>query len=351
MKKIPAIDQVKSIAVFRLSALGDIVMMVPMVRTLQQYFPSAKITWIISKAFYPLLDGMDGIEFVVIDKPQTRTDYKKLKQLFKPMHFDVLLAAQANFRVNRIYPKINADIKIGFDAKRARDLHKFFIDTAIPAKQNHLLEGFMQFAEVLGAEPIIRWDLPIADADRDFAARHMPEGRWLAINPMASKPDRNWPIERFVSLIQMLQKNKNLNIVFTGGPGEAEVAYVDAIVAELDLPVTNLVGKTSLKQLAAVLARADALLSPDTGPAHLACAMGTKVVSLFVDITPKLSAPYLCEDLVVNYYEQAMQTFHRKAPQQIQWNQRVHHPDAMALIPVSDVLQKLKLALGTLMDC
>lgn len=335
----------RAIAVCRISALGDIVMMVPMVRTLQQYFPEATITWIISSAFYPLVEGMDGVDFIVIDKPTTRADYKKLKQLFKHRQFDVLLAVQANMRVNRIYRLINASVKVGFDRARARDLHQFFVDEQIPAQQNHLLDGFMQFAEYLGAEPIIRWDLPISEADRQFARQQLADARWVAINPMASKVDRNWLPERWLALINTLQA-KGYRVVLTGSANEQEIALAAELQSGADKSVVNLVGQTSLKQLAAVLADVEVLVCPDTGPAHLACAMGTKVIGLFADVSPDLTAAYLSRDLAVDYYHKAMLAIHNKTPEKIKWQQRVHDQRAMAMIELVDVLAKLKIALG-----
>jgi heptosyltransferase I len=342
MKKINP-DTIKSICIFRLSAMGDVVMMVPMLRTLQQHFPKAKITWITSRPMHALLEGMDGLEFIVIDKPRSLKDYRALKKQLAPYHFDVLLAAQSNLRVNRIYPKIKADVKIGFDNKRSREGHRFFVNEQIPYKENHLLESFMQFAEYLGAEPIYRWDLAVGAAEREFAKTHLGAGRHLAINAMASKADRNWSVERYVGLIEAAVLRWGVTIVLTGGPGDEECAFSKKIEDALSVEIINLVGKTCLKQLAAVLGGVDALVSPDTGPAHLACAMGTRVIGLYADITPALSAPYLCQDLVVDRYPQAMQKYRGKTPAQTRWNQRVHHPDAMSLIHVEDVIEKLQL--------
>jgi heptosyltransferase I len=344
-------DTIQSICIFRLSAMGDIVMMVPMLRTLQQYFPSTRISWIISRPMHALLEGMDGVDFIVIDKPQSMSDYRGLKKQLAPYHFDVLLCAQSNLRVNRIYPKIKADIKVGFDNKRSREGHRFFVDKQIPFKENHLIECFMQFAEMLGAEPIIRWDLPVRDEDRVLAAEQLKGvkgGQWLAINPMASKVDRNWPLTRYVDLINQVSEKWDVNIVLTGGPSKKEVAFSEKIETATNVKLTNLVGKTSLKQLAAVFEKVTVLVSPDTGPAHLACAMGTRVVGLFADITPKLSAPYLCQDLVVDRYPEAMKKYKNKSPDKIKWNQRVHHADAMSLIEVTDVLEKLQFIIGKL---
>ena len=142
----------KSIAFFRLSALGDVVLAIPLIKAIQKQWPDCKITWITSSAVYPLLEGLDCVEFLVIKKPQKIKDYLSLRTLLKEYQFDILLAAQASFRTNLIYPFINAKRKIGFDNGRARDLHSWFVKEQIDPRDEHLAEGFMGFAKKLGIE-------------------------------------------------------------------------------------------------------------------------------------------------------------------------------------------------------
>ena len=141
-------------------------MLVPLVRTLQSSMPQAKITWVISRPAYDLVEGMDGVEFIVIDKPSSLTDYWRFKQQMRGRHFDVLLATQASFRANVLYACIRATRKVGYDAIRAKDGHGWFIDESIEPGHDHTLDGFLRFADVLGIrEKQIRWDLPIQEQD------------------------------------------------------------------------------------------------------------------------------------------------------------------------------------------
>jgi heptosyltransferase I len=105
--------------------------------------------------------------------------------------------------------------------------------------------------------------------------------------------------------------------------------------------VTNLIGATSAYILAAVLARADCLLAPDTGPVHLAGAVGTPVVGLYAVAPPQLSGPYLYPDLVVNRYPEAVRTILGQDPKLVKWTTRVHRGEPMRLIEIADVLSKL----------
>ncbi|MDF1796556.1 MAG: glycosyltransferase family 9 protein [Coxiellaceae bacterium] len=333
---------IDSVALLRLSALGDVVLMVPMVRTLQHTFPELKITWVISRPMHALLEGMGGVEFIVIDKPKRVSDYLKLRKQFKAYKFDVLLAAQANLRVNLIYPWIKATCKLGFDNERSREGHRYFVDHQIRFQPNHLLDSFMQFAFAMGAtKPQIRWDLPIGESDWAWAKQQLGDGEYIAINPLASKSDRNWSIERNVALIKAIrEKWPSKSIVLTGGPSDEEIKVAAAIEQQAG-DCLNLVGQSSLKQLAALLGSVKCLVSPDTGPAHLAVAMATPVVGLYADITSKLSGPYLSQDLVVDRYEQALEKYCHKDAKKVPWITRVHNAEAMNLITVDDVVSKL----------
>jgi heptosyltransferase I len=329
--------------VVRLSALGDVTLLVPTIRTLQQAFPEAAITWITSRPAYQLLEGIQGVEFIVIDKPRGLGDYLQLRQQLCERHFDVLLAMQASLRVNLMYPCIRAKVKIGFDRQRARDGQWLFTNRRIPFAEQHLLDSFIAFAREIGAtEAVICWDLAIGEEQRQWAREQLGEGGpLLAVNPAASKAERNWPVARFAEVINEAVRRWGVRVVLTGGPAEEEREIGRQLIAQLETAAINLIGLTSPKQLAAVLEAADCLLAPDTGPAHIAVAMGTPVVGLYAVAPPQLSAPYLYPELVVDRFPQAVQEILGQDPANVKWGTRVHDPSAMSLISVEDVLDKI----------
>ena len=142
----------KSICIVRLSALGDVLMLVPLIRTLQAQLPTTRLTWVISRPAYDLVEGMDNVEFIVINKPNSLFDYWQFKKQMRGRYFDVLLAAQASFRANLLYPLIHASRKIGYDSVRAKDGHGWFVHEAILPGHDHTLDGFLKFAAALGIE-------------------------------------------------------------------------------------------------------------------------------------------------------------------------------------------------------
>lgn len=332
---------IDSICIVRLSALGDVLMIVPLIRTLQTHLPDTKLTWIISRPAYDLVEGMDGVEFIVIDKPKKLTDLWQFKRQMSARHFEVLLAPQASMRTNLLYPFIKAKRKIGYDPLRAKDAHGWFIKEHITPGMDHTLDGFLKFAEPLGIkEKVIRWDLPITAADYEWAEHHLPtNGPILVVNPAASKPERSWLVERYIAVLQQARERWQAQIVLTGGPGEYDRGLADKILQMVD--ATDLVGKTKPKQLLAVISKATAVLCPDTGPSHMSAAVNTPVVALHAVTSSLVSGPYIFPHLVVDRYPQAVKQVLGLTMEQHVWGTHVHGDEAMKLISVNDVMQKL----------
>lgn len=334
---------VSRVAVMRLSALGDLVLMLPLIQRLVA--AGIELDWIIGRSFAPLFRGIPGVRLIEIDKPRTLSDYRALYQQLRRPEYQVLLATQANLRVNLLYPAIRAPHRIGFDLARARDGQRWFVNDRIEARTNHLCDGFLQFAEQLGLpeQPLV-WQLPLDPAAVDWAAQQLPGSNWLAINPAASKAERNWPVERYVALIQKLRAQGKWRLLLTGGPGALEVELAGQIQAALPSgTVVNYVGKTSLPQLVALLAQVRALIAPDTGPVHLATALGKPVIGLYAVAPAWLTGPYRQTDWVIDRFDQAVARFLHRDPAQVPMGTRVHDPRAMSLIEVDEVWQKLLL--------
>ena len=344
--KLPVPDSgLRNIALVRLSALGDVTLMLPVVRTLQRMVPEAKITWITGAGAYQLLEGIDGVEFVVIDKPRRLLDYPAFSKRLAQRQFDVVFAAQANLRANLLYPWIPATRKIGFDRTRAREGQWLFTKQRVPFAQQHLLDSFFSLLEAEGiSERVLEWNLPIPDSDRDWARQRQPEGDGplMVLNPGASKIERVWLPERYIELIHLAQHNWRVRVVLTGDQSAAERGLGAYIHSQVGTGVVNLVGQTTPKQLAAMIREADCVVAPDTGPVHIAVAVDTPVVGLYAVAPSWLSGPYRFRELVVDRYEQAVRQILNKDPAQVPWGTRVHSNKAMFFIEVKDVLDSLR---------
>ena len=133
-------------------------------------------------------------------------------------------------------------------------------------------------------------------------------------------------------------------ILLTGGRSAIELSYAEQIQAASRAQLTNLIGRTTLKQLLAILQRASVVLCPDSGPAHMATAVGTPVVGLYATSNRFRTGPYASQHLVVDRYPQAVRAEFGVAVDALRWGRRVRNPDAMDLITVDDVKEKLDIA-------
>jgi heptosyltransferase I len=337
----------QSICLVRLSAIGDTCHALAVVRRLMDNWPDAKITWIIGKTEASLLGDIAGVEFIIFDKAKGREAYAIVHAALSGRRFDVALCMHASMRANRLVRMIPSRLRLGFDLRRARDFQWLFTNRRIPAvAHEHALDAMMGFARYIGAEATpLRWDIPVDAADCKFAARYSSYPT-LVISPCSSQRSRNfrnWPAERFAEISRYAQERHACRIVLTGSGSDVERKYGEQIAAGSGPDLVNLIGQTSLKQSLAVFAAATAVLCPDSGPAHMATAAGTPVIGLYATSNPDRTGPYVSRRLTVNRYPDAVREFLGKSVDKVRWGQRVRNPDAMSLISVADVADKIDL--------
>lgn len=273
-----------SICILRLSALGDVSHVVPVVRAIQQQVHDAKITWVCGNLEHKILAGIEGIRFIVIDKKGGFSVYRNLGRELAGERFDTLLHMQVAARANFASVCIKADVRLGWDKARSRDLHQCFVNQRIPSvAQQHQVQGFLSFARALGLdadEP--QWNLPVSVASKDFAERVLPgKQATLLISPCSSHALRNWSVKGYAAVADYAIDKLGMRVALAGGRSEPELATGMAIEASMSREAVNLIGKDTLPQSLALLQRADVVLSPDAGPAHFANALGTPVIGLY----------------------------------------------------------------------
>ena len=337
----------ESLCVVRLSAIGDTCHALAVIRRLQDNWPQTSITWIIGKTEAALHAGVDGVEFITFDKSKGAAAYAGLKDKLAGRNFDAALCMHASWRVNRIIRLLPTARKLGFDRRRARDFQWLFTNARIPhVDGEHSMEAMMGFANALGAEARpLRWDIPLGDADRDFAESHCRYPT-VVISPCSSQRSRNyrnWQVERFAEVARYAQTRYGCRVLLTGGPTELEREYGEQIAAAVGADIRNLVGQTTLKQSFALFEAADLVIAPDSGPAHMATAAGTPVIGLYATSNPGRTGPIVSRRLTVNRYPDAVSKFLGKDVDDIRWGRRVRDPDAMDLIEVDDVTSKIDL--------
>ncbi|MDH1314742.1 glycosyltransferase family 9 protein [Shewanella xiamenensis] len=333
------INTMNSLCLLRLSAIGDVCHAVAMVQAIQRQYPQLKITWVIGKLEYQLLKHLPGIEFVIFDKSQGWRSYLNLHKALKGRRFDILLHMQVALRATLASLAISAKIRVGFDRARAKEGQWLVTNHRVePLAEPHVLDGFMGFAKAIGVSDITpSWNIPVPHSDTEFAQRQIADGeKVLVICAAASKAERNWLPERYAAVAQHAV-NKGYRVILCGGPTALEKTLADDITNACSAKLDNLVGKTSLTQLLALLKRASLVLAPDTGPAHMAVTQGTPVIGLYAHSNPGRTGPYLSQQYVVSAYQEAIAS---QQSGEVKWGTRAKGEHLMALISVEAVIEK-----------
>lgn len=334
----------KEICLLRLSALGDVTHVLPLLNTLQTAWPDARITWIIGRGEQKLLEGLPGVDFVVYDK---KTGLKGMREIGRTLRerlgpgrsFDVLLQMQVAARANLLSAFVPARMRVGYDKSRSKDLHGLFINTRIADRPDiHVLDAIGSFVEPLGLKTLpVEWHMPVPADAFEWARQQWPEdGKpTLAISPCSSHVKRNWYVDRYAAVADHAV-SRGWRVVLCGGRSELERDMGNAILATMQNEALDLIGKDTLKQLPALLARAELLMTPDSGPMHIANAMGTKVLGLHAASNPKRSGPYSDIRYCVDRYDDAARKYLGKPAQALKWGTKIEHDNVMELITAED---------------
>lgn len=341
----------RSVCILRLSAIGDVCHVLPVVRTLQRAWPDTRFTWVIGKVEARLLGHIPDIEFIVIDKKSTLAGIRTLRAAMRGRHFDVLMHMQLALRASLLSMVIPARMKLGFDKRRARELQWLFTTNRIrPAQNQHVLDSMFGFAEEFDVyEKLLRWDIPIPDAARDYARRLIPDDvKALVISPCSSHRARNWRAEYYAEIADYAASTLGMKVILCGGRSVEEKRMGESIVARMRAPCENVIGKDTLVELLATLERATVLLSPDSGPAHMATAVGTPVIGLYAATNPVRSGPYLSRQWCIDKYDVAARRLLGKPAAEVPWTTKIERPGVMDLITPDEVTKKLHGLLLTL---
>jgi heptosyltransferase I len=333
-----------SICLLRTSALGDVTHVVPLVRTLQRLAPATRLTWIVGRLEHRLVGDIDGVEFIVFDKRAGLAGWRAVRHALAGRRFDALLHLQVALRANLLSLLVRAPLRVGYDAARSKDLHGLFVNHRIAARDGeHVVDAMAGFLEPLGLKQTqASWDIPIPDAAAEFAGSMLPgNDPTLLVSPCSSHAVRNWRSERYAAVIDHALA-RGWRVVLCGGPTPFERSVGDAILAACRTRPIDLIGKDTLKQFLALCRRADLLLTPDSGPMHMANAVGTKVLGLHAATNPNRSGPYSDRRWCVDRYDAAARKFRGKPAAELPWGTRIQYEGVMDLIGVDDVVERFE---------
>jgi lipopolysaccharide heptosyltransferase I len=290
------------IALLKPSALGDIVHALPVLTALRQRYPQAHITWVVNRGYEPLLRGHPDLdETLPFDRGVSRAgpvlgalNFVRFLSELRARRFDLVLDLQGLFRSAVMTLATGAERRVGLASAR-EGATWFYTDVVPVADYNalHAVERYWLLAEALGAgaEPV-RFRLPVSEPATRWAAdvlRDCPRP-WLVFGVGSRWVTKRWPPQHFAELARRAQRRFGGTVLFIGGKDEAALARQTA--ARLSGPVRDLTSASSLPQLTALLRQADAVVANDTGPLHLAAALGRPVVAPYTCTQVRLTGPY-----------------------------------------------------------
>lgn len=337
-------DYIKNICIIRLSALGDCCHAYMVITHIKKKFSQSHITWIIGKKEYQLFKDLEGVEFITVDKKKIVHSFLKIRKIFRKRRVDFLLNMHASMYANLISLAIRSTKKIGYDKYRARDFQHWFCHEAISSKKNqHVLEGMLEFAKHINVNcKQLSWQPLALTAEDNFALNIIDSKKYTCvISPCSSRYYKDWSIDRYVDLLEYLRTKDNLQIILTGSQSSTENRYCEKLKLFVNNKTINLMGKTSIREMAALIKYADIVISPDSGPVHIGTIMKTPVIGLYAATNPERIGPYQSTQWLINKYPKALDIYLNKSLKDVKWGRKIKHSDAMNLITPNDVIKKV----------
>lgn len=288
----------RRICIIKPSALGDVVQTLPLLAAFRERFPAAKLSWVVNSALADLLEGHPHLDQVIcFDRRGAWAGWMRLLGDLRLQEFDLVFDLQGLLRTAVMNWSTRAPLRVGLESSREGShlaCHTLIPDTGrlVPA---HL--RYWRVAESMGMGHLCRQALvPMSDRDHAWVTARLQglTGGILAVHPGAGWLTKRWPVEKFAVVASKAARRYGMSTVLVGSPAERPLTLqLEGLMRRFAPPaqIVNLAGQTSLKQLAAVLQRCDAMLTNDSGPMHLAAAMGTPVVGVFTSTDPVRSGP------------------------------------------------------------
>ncbi len=353
----------RTILVVMLSALGDSVLVLPVVNALRRAFPRAHLSWALQPGPHVLVRGHPAVdEFVVLQRGRRGgsaralrdggegiwdavRELRRLARHHPGGRFDLLLDLQVYFKAGLLTALTPAAVKLGFDRRRARDLNWLFTNRRIPPHPRgfaHVQDQYFEFLRCLGVEPEpVEYGLAITAQEREAQRRFFEGlgGPACAVVLATSDPRKNWTAEAYARVLLEMDRTHGLRPILVGGRSGAEEGMARAVVARLPrgFPLVD-ARANDLRRLLWLLEGSALAITPDTGPLHMARALEVPVVGLFGFTNPGRSGPYRrFGDLVVDGYA--------RTPGEVNPVNMQRRRGGMGRITPGEVLEKVGMAL------
>ena len=296
------------ICIIMMSAVGDAVHVLPVINALKRHAPACRITWVLQAGAAALVRGHRSVdEIIIFDRSAGLRGFLDIRRELAQREFALVIDLQVYFKAGLITAMTNAPVRLGFDRARARDLNWLFTTHRIPARAvgQHVQDQYFEFLEALGVNPQpVVWDLgpwehERAWRDEFFSKIDRPAA---SIVVATSKPEKDWLPERWAEVVDILSGEYGLQPVLVGGRSPRELHAEQVIMSRAKHRPVSALG-SGLRNLVGILSGSALVLSPDTGPLHMAVALERPVISLMGYTNPKRTGPYRkYHDLLIDAY-------------------------------------------------
>jgi heptosyltransferase-1 len=297
---------IKKILIIKPSAMGDIVMALPAVCCLKDNFPDAQIHWFVRPEFAPLIEGHQCIDKLVIFQRRKLgkwwyklSAFAELVRLVKQLRkekYDIVFDFQGRFR-SAIFTRLGGCKKRFGPAKTQEFTNPFYTDRIAVSQQSvNLVDYFIDMACSAGAKKTnVRFALQprkqaVDELEKILSDNQINKDNYAVFVPGATVEAKRWPVENFAGLANKVSEKYQCGIVVAAV--ESEKAIAEKLKSLASVPVVNLAGGTNIPQLVALLAQAKFVVSNDTGPAHIAAALGVPIALVFGLTNPNRVGPY-----------------------------------------------------------
>jgi heptosyltransferase-1 len=284
------------ILIIKPSSLGDVTHALPILHLLRRRYPEAKISWLVAPYCSGLLEGHADLDEVILfdrrrfgtawKNPAAGLDLIRFKRDLRRRRFDWVIDLQGLFRSGWLAWFTRAPVRIGF--ANAREFAWLFYTHRIPiaTMEQHAVERYMRIALAAGCEDgPIEFPFVVGESDRAVVAGMSGDEPFAVLLPGANWATKRWPIEKFAALVEPIRERFGLRCIVAGGP--------DTIELGKSIPgALSLAGRTNLPQLVALLEKSCLVIANDSGPMHIAAALGKPLVTIFGPTNPIRTGPY-----------------------------------------------------------
>ncbi len=323
------------ILIVKLSAIGDVIHTLPSLNALRKRFPTAHIAWVVEKAAAELIEDHPALNRVIVSNRKRwikglwgsdrlnnlKNIYNFIKEL-RDTHYDFIIDFQGLLKSGVLVGLARGSRKAGYGRGMERDEGAYlFLNEHIPAvdMNQHALDRSLILLRSIGVPADeIEYRIPVGQNERTSAARLLKEcgvdgnRPLVAVNPITRWETKRWSYRKFAELADRIIDEFSACVVFTGSKSDQDA--IASIAAEMKHRARNMAGRTSLKELAALYEKSALAVTTDTGPMHLAAAVGTPVVALFGPTAPWRTGPYGPGNQVIRAKLECSPCFKRKCP-------------------------------------